>query len=122
MIFIPELCLRAEWPVSSLPAAVPGHVSRWALHREASEGSHGEVQEAAGRDNQLHQEEERGKEATLLQHVPRQDPKQRCCLSSDILLELTDSAVASWNPNLTSQEWFSYFCANKKAFSHNFFF
>lgn len=81
--------------IISLPAAVPGYVSWWALHREASEGSHAEVQEAAGRDNQLHQEEERRKEAALLQHVPWQDPKQRRCLRN-----------ALWNPSLMSPVWF----------------
>lgn len=71
--------LNDQSPLSP-PAAVPGHVSRWALHREAGEGSHGEVQEAAGGGHQLHQEEERRKEAALLQHVPRQNPKQCRCL------------------------------------------
>lgn len=64
----------------TLSAAVPGNVSWWALHREAGEGCHGKVQEGAGRDNQLHQEEERGKEATILQHVSWQNPKQCCSL------------------------------------------
>lgn len=115
MIFVPEVCLPAEWPVSSLPAAVPGHVSWWALHREASEGRHGEVQKAAGRDNQLHQEEERGKEAALLQHVPWQDPKQCCCLRNDILL------VNQQRCGIL-KVWFSSFFADKKAFKLNFFF
>lgn len=66
----------------SLPAALPGYVSWRALHREASQGRHGEVQEAAGGDHQRHQDEERGEEPALLQHVPRQDSKQRRCVKS----------------------------------------
>ena len=66
----------------SLLAAGPGHVSWWTLHREAGQRGHAEVQEAAGRDKQLHQEEERGKEAAVLLHVPWQNPKQCCCLMS----------------------------------------
>lgn len=49
-----------------LHVALPGHVSWWALHREASKGGHGEVQEAVSRDNPLHQDEERGEEAAVL--------------------------------------------------------
>lgn len=84
VFFFPlALCLQG-WMTCllslSLAAAVPGHVSWRALHWEASEGRHGEVQEAAGRDNQHHQEEERGKEAAVLQHVPRQNPQQCRCL------------------------------------------
>lgn len=66
----------------SLPAALPGHVSWRALHGEASQGCHGEVQEAAGGDNQHHQDKERREEPALLQHVPRQDSQQRRRLMS----------------------------------------
>lgn len=97
----PVMCSQAEWPVSSLsvPTALPGHVSRWALHREASEGRHGKVQEAAGRDNQRHQEEERGQKSALLQHVPRQNPQQCCCLKCGKYLWLRvwrDEGVMKW--------------------------
>lgn len=73
------LLLRGLAPFSA-SAVIFGHVSRWTLHWEASEGSHGTVQEEAWGDHRLYQEEERGKEASLLQHVPRQNPKQCCCL------------------------------------------
>lgn len=83
-----NVLLFSLWPSSrlknlsrlTLSAVVPGNVSWWALHRETGEGCHGKVQEGAGRDNQLHQEEEWGKEATILQHVSWQNPKQCCSL------------------------------------------
>lgn len=59
-----------------LSAAVFGHVSWWALHWETSEDGNAEVQKTSGRDHQRHQEEERGEEAAVLQHVPRQDTQQ----------------------------------------------
>lgn len=100
--FTPLQCVSRlnDQSPSPLPTAVPGHVSRWALHWEDGEGSHGEVQEAAGGGHQLHQAEERRKEAALLQHVPRQNPKQCRCLRG------------RW-PNVTFCKFCWYYCEKK---------
>lgn len=60
--------------------ALLGNVPRRVFHREASEGGHGEVPQEPGGDQQRHQDKEPGKETALLQHVPRQNTQQCCCL------------------------------------------
>lgn len=57
------------------------HVSRWTLHWQTGEDSHGEFPEKAGWANQCHQKSQWGEEPPILLPVSRQNPKQCGCLS-----------------------------------------
>lgn len=57
------------------------HVSRWTLHWQTGEESHGEFPEKAGWAKQCHQKSQWGEEPPILLPVSRQNPKQCGCLS-----------------------------------------